>query len=70
MDYRHRSGSTMATRRFRWENKFKLPEDRQLDPYSDRYRHHTHHIALARSVVILLRSQPAHPLLPLVVSQA
>jgi hypothetical protein len=70
MDNNYRSGYSVAARCFRWEIKFKLPEDRQLDPYSDRYRHHTHHIALARSVVILSRSQPAHPLLPLVVSQA
>ena len=40
------------------EHKFKLPEDRQLDPHPDRNCHHTHHIAPSWSVVELSRSFP------------
>ena len=41
MDYYRNSGSTVAAGLFRSEHKFKLPADRQLDPYFDRYRRHT-----------------------------
>jgi len=34
----------MAARLFRSERKFKLPAHWQLDPHSDCYRRHTHHI--------------------------
>jgi hypothetical protein len=70
MDYRHRSSSSVAAGRFRWEIKFKLPKNWQLDPHPASYCRHTHHIAPSWSVVKLSRSQPAPPLLPLAVSQA
>jgi hypothetical protein len=44
VDNHHNSGNIMAARLFRSEHKFKLPENRQLDPYSDRYRRHTPNI--------------------------
>jgi hypothetical protein len=53
MDCYHRSGSSMASGLFRSERKFKVPEDRQLDPHSDRNCHHTHHIAPPWSVIKL-----------------
>jgi len=45
MDYYRDSSNPVAARLFWFERKFKIPKNRQLDPYSDRYRHHTHHIA-------------------------
>jgi hypothetical protein len=53
MDCYHRSGSSMASRLFRSERKFKLSEDWQLDPHADRNCHHTYHIAPPWSVVKL-----------------
>ncbi len=44
VDYRRDSSNTVAARLFRSEHKPKLPANRQLDPYPDRYRRHTRHI--------------------------
>jgi hypothetical protein len=41
VDHHRNSGSTVAARLFRSEHKSKLPPNRQLDPYFDRYRCHT-----------------------------
>lgn len=38
MDYHRNSGNTVAAWLFRSEHKSKLPANRQLDPYFDRYR--------------------------------
>jgi len=48
MGYHRNSCSTVAARLFRSERKFKFPENRQLDPHSDRYCPHTPHFALTR----------------------
>jgi len=58
MDYYLSSSNTVATRLFRPEHKLKVPTHRQLDPRSDRYRHHTRHLATPRSVVNLSLRQP------------
>ena len=44
MDYHRNSSNIVAARLFWWEHKPKTPAHRQLDPYVDRYRHHTRHI--------------------------
>ena len=53
MDYYRDSSNPVAARLFWFERKFKIPKNRQLDPYSDRYCRDTDHIALARDVVNL-----------------
>ena len=45
MDYHRNFSNPMAARLFRWKHKPKFPENRRLDPRSDRYCRHTHHIA-------------------------
>ena len=45
VDYHRNSNNLVANRLFRSEHKSKLPANRWLDPYFDRYRCHTYHIA-------------------------
>ena len=40
VDDRHRASSPVAARLFRREYQPKVPENRQLDLYTARYRHH------------------------------
>src|SRR5512147_1610927 len=40
VDYHCNSSNPVAARLFGWEHKSKLPENRQLDPYSARYCPH------------------------------
>jgi len=42
VDHHRNSGNPVAAWLFRAEHKSKLPANRQLDPYFDRYRRHTH----------------------------
>ena len=55
MDYRRNSSHSVAARLFRSEHQPKVPSNRQLDPYADRYRRHTRHIAPPWGVVNLSR---------------
>jgi len=55
VDNHHHSNHTMAAWLFRSEHKSKITTHGQLDPYTDRYRHHTHRIAPPWSVVKLYR---------------
>ena len=43
MDYHCNSSNSVAARLFRWEHKSKFSENRQLDPYVDRYRRHPYY---------------------------
>jgi len=44
VDYHRNSNHPVAARLFRSEHKSRLPANRRLDSYSDRYRRHPHHI--------------------------
>jgi hypothetical protein len=56
LDYRCNSSNTLAARLFRSEHKFKLPENRELGSYPDRYCLNPPHLALAWGGVIVIES--------------
>ena len=56
MAYRRSSNNPVATRLFWPEHQSKVPANRRLDSYLDRYRRHTHHIGAAWSYPYLALS--------------
>jgi hypothetical protein len=58
VDYHRSTTNIMAARRFRAEYKSKLPKDRQLDPYFDRYSGNTSHIAAAWGDINIIIAEP------------